>query len=443
MNINNTKTDKMERTKGSKEFEAVKRSYATLYSICQYIPNCKSILQNYLDENEYDNPLIPGYYEQWPELTEEMDLLSKQAFNKWLSVESPEIIVQTLLPIRLTEKHRPFLMALKALADSEYKFYLESDNCNISRNFAAPSPFFVLPNTIEFVYLSKTIVIPYGEGTMEIDGMVMKAEDCQLLYSLMEVAHSRLKRSDEYGIHFSINIVDLAKARQKSNPWALSTQQAIRNGLKRLRGCVLTYDNGKGQWMIGGILNKATKIDDNEIKIILDRDYIDLLEMGYVDLNPDVYLKLPPLEANLYKYLRLQATFRNDKTLSKRINRKLYEVAGLGGIDSKSRTDSYIKRKLTTALRNLQRKGEVDQFSVDLKYTTLWKSDSRTEKKSIKSKELTRTKSSTIQTDTKKINIVKGTCPGGYRFGIDTEKFEPCDTCDVWGECVKAHDKSK
>lgn len=27
-------------------------------------------------------------------------------------------------------------------------------------------------------------------------------------------------------------------------------------------------------------------------------------------------------------------------------------------------------------------------------------------------------------------------CPHGHRFGIDTEEFKECDTCDIWGKCL-------
>jgi hypothetical protein len=438
------------RTSYGKDHLLIKKSYATLYSICQYIPGCKTILDDYQEENEYDNPLIPGYLEQWPEMVAEMDSLSKEAINNWFSIESPEVISQTLLPLRLNEKHKPFLIALKALAEPEYKFYLESDNCAISRNFAAPSPFFVLPNNIEFLTLTKTKVIKYGVGTMEIDGMVLKAEDCQLLYALMRSMRSRLKRSDESGIHFTISIMDIAKARHKSNPSKLSTQQSIKNGLKRLRGCVLTYNNGKGQWMIGGILNEATKINDKVINIVLSRNYINLLGLGYVDLEPDIYLALSPLEANLYKFLRLQTTFEHSKTLPNRTNRKIYEQAGLGGIDSKNKDDSYIKRKLIDTLTKLQKKGIVDQFSVDLKNTSLWRLDSHTvgNKAITEHKTSTRTKNATKLTypmdddNEEEIPITpheKNTCYNGLKFGVDTEQFDICDTCEVWEDCKKAN----
>jgi len=27
-------------------------------------------------------------------------------------------------------------------------------------------------------------------------------------------------------------------------------------------------------------------------------------------------------------------------------------------------------------------------------------------------------------------------CPFGHKFGVDSEKFNDCDTCDIWGECL-------
>jgi hypothetical protein len=30
----------------------------------------------------------------------------------------------------------------------------------------------------------------------------------------------------------------------------------------------------------------------------------------------------------------------------------------------------------------------------------------------------------------------RGECPHGHRFGIDTEDYKECDTCEVWGKCL-------
>lgn len=33
-------------------------------------------------------------------------------------------------------------------------------------------------------------------------------------------------------------------------------------------------------------------------------------------------------------------------------------------------------------------------------------------------------------------------CPHGLKFGIDTEQYDVCDTCDIWSECVAEHEKN-
>jgi len=37
----------------------------------------------------------------------------------------------------------------------------------------------------------------------------------------------------------------------------------------------------------------------------------------------------------------------------------------------------------------------------------------------------------------------KDKCPYGHKFGIDTDKFKDCDTCEIWDDCSEEHDKKK
>lgn len=30
----------------------------------------------------------------------------------------------------------------------------------------------------------------------------------------------------------------------------------------------------------------------------------------------------------------------------------------------------------------------------------------------------------------------KNKCPQGYKFGVDTDKYKQCDTCDIWSDCI-------
>jgi len=417
----------MERTKFKidnyqKEYDAVRKSYATLYNLSQHIPRCKQILESYSADI-----LSPSFKEDWPELTQEMDSLFKETFNNWLAIEKQEIITKTLLPIRRTAKLKSFLLALQAITEPKYKFYLDSDYKAIPRDFAAPSPFLVLANNEDFPTYRKSIYLHYGEITLQINGLLLKAEDGQLLYALMTLMRDRIKQVNDDGIHFTTNVVEVAKAMQKSNPWSPGTQQAIKNGLIRLRGCVIILTNMKGNWSIGGILTKATKLDDDELRIVLDKDYIDMLNLGYVKLDPDVYLKLSPVEANLYKYLMRQQSFNTGRSLSKRKTRTIYEQAGLGGTHPADRSDYYIIKTLNKALEKLQARGELDQFSVDKKYITIWNDKGIVEKQKALPATVKRTKSAKTVKD-------EQVCLMGYTFFPDDEG-DRCFQCDKNAEC--------
>ena len=35
----------------------------------------------------------------------------------------------------------------------------------------------------------------------------------------------------------------------------------------------------------------------------------------------------------------------------------------------------------------------------------------------------------------------KNKCPFGHVFGKDCEKFDDCDSCDLWDDCIEASGK--
>jgi hypothetical protein len=40
-------------------------------------------------------------------------------------------------------------------------------------------------------------------------------------------------------------------------------------------------------------------------------------------------------------------------------------------------------------------------------------------------------------------DVVKERCPSGYRFGVDTSKYDECDTCEIWDACSDEKRKNK
>ena len=415
----------MERTKFNDS--NIKASYATLYNVSQHIPGSKNIADSYCDV------LSPSYEDDWPELIQEMDTKSKTVINTWLIKEDPKIIIEVLRPLQLTKKSRSKLAILKALAIPRFKFYFDSDFKAIPNSFAMPSPFFVVDNKDKNTTTSKTIIRKCGNTTLEIDGPILHAKDAQLTHALIFLMRRNLVKVTEDGVHFTTNEVEIAKVLLKRNPYDPIIKQNIKEGLKRLRGCVLTLVNDKGQWMIGGILNKATKIDEHEVKIILDIDFINLLELGYIELDPKIHFKLSPATANVYRYLMRQKSFNTFGTLSKRHNRKLYETAGMGGIDPDRHTDAYIRFVLKAKLQDLKNKGLLHDFTVNKNYTWVWNdTDKAGEVKPVEELKTLKTKPLEIKSKQTKPTI----CPHGHTFGVDCNEFkEDCTKCEVWDEC--------
>jgi hypothetical protein len=348
----------MERTKPqNNDFNEVKKSFATLYNICKYIPGCEFVLDNYLDDNGYDNPLIPGYEEEWPKLTAEMDLLAKEAFNNWLINASPKAITATLLPIRLTEKNRPFLVALKKIINPKYQYFLESDFKGLPKDFTAPTPFLVMEDTKDKHLLMRPLVREYGgKIRMEIRGTVLRAEDGQLTMALMILLGRKIPAISEKVISFTTTLEEIANVLGKKYPKKESTRNAIWNGLTRLNDCRITLTNAKGLRTLGGILNGARELEEDsnlEVRIHLDADFIRLYAEGYTNLDPNIYFPLKPTLANLYAFLQHQMSFNTTGTLAPISIFKIFDYAGLGGKKPKRKPVWYQRRVIRQALGTL------------------------------------------------------------------------------------------
>lgn len=410
---------KLKRTRFGGEYGKMEKSYATLYNVSKYIPGCGHLIDRYQDV------LTPTYKDDWPELSKEMDQLTAGSMNNWLITESPEVIVKTLLPIRLTMKLRSFLIRLRQLVNPEYRFYFDSDFKAIPRSFAIVNPFLIMSTKDKYSVLRKPIKIERGNTTLEIIGILMRAEDAQLIQALIILMRKNLEDITKDGIHFTTNAVEIAKILEKSNPYNKTTHQSIKEGLIRLRGCVLTLTNTKGQWIIGGILNKASKLDEDEIKIILDKDFIYVLDLGYLNLDPNIHLHSAPAAACVYRYLMNDQRFKQTKTLSKRSNRTIFEQSGLGGIDPERYSDSYVRDRLKTNFIRLQKFQVFDQLPVVGKeYTWIGKGE----------KELPEQTISPIMRRTKhKEKEMK--CPHGYKFGEFGQHDDECGECRLDTEC--------
>lgn len=400
--------------------EQLEQLLATMDQVSRRVPGCERLRTEYVDL------WVPGFAE---DLTEEdlkdMRKALKRPVNRWIkNTNEREVneVVKTLHPAA-----RKFL---RRIVWKNYRGFLAHDFEGMPHDFAAPTPFLVVNrNEGSQLALRKPIVRKYGQTTIKIQGTALKAEDGQTTFALLLLKNRKKVRVTDKNICFRTSLTEIAKTMLKGNPWHKDTRDAIWVSLERLRGCVITLTNAKGLRNLGGILDGAQELGEDsnlEIDIYLDCHFVELIEEGYVSLDPAVYFKLPPREANLYMYLMRQQTFNTKGYLKPVGIDKVHNAAGLGGLHPERKTKRDVRAALKMTLQGLKKKDIVRAFSIkDDKLKIHSESDEKNGGAEVgDGKQKTKPKTE----DDKR-------CPHGYRFGKDFDQFEECQKCDLWFDC--------
>jgi len=317
----------------------MQKCLATLYTLSRYIPAFAELQEEYGPE-EWN---LDDDAEDFPVLRKAL----RRTLDEWYANTSPAEIVKTLTPFKYNPKLRPVLIHLRNWSRPKYKHYLESDHKGLPNDFAAPCPFLVMSDRRSNTSITKPVELTYGRTKIEVRNSLLRAEDGQLTVALLLL----MRRSDcvvtEKTISFTTTREEIARTLDISNPWCETTRNRIWGGLTRLNDCRMTLTNAKGLRTLGGILSGARELEEDsdfQLRIHLDRDFITLFDEGYVALEPEIYFRLRPTLANLYLFLQRQRSFSEYGTLNPISIFKIYEYAGLGGIDPASKEDWYKRR---------------------------------------------------------------------------------------------------
>lgn len=343
-----------------KYFKKVKKYLATIDAVGRKIPDCGQLVYEYTDF------WIPDQFNSYDDANECISNIKKDIrinVGNWLKNTNDKdiiIVVKTLRPV--TRK------ALLDILPSKYHNFFRFDYGEMPNDLAAPTPFLCINrNQGNWIPIKKPIIRRYGSTTIEIKGVVLTAYDGQVTIALLQLRKQKKCKYTKKNISYVTRLVEIAKTLQASNPWSHSVLDAIWSSLQRLRKAVITITNKKGKRRLGGIIDRACKIeeDDNlDLEIVLDRTLIDLIDVGCATVDPDIYFNLPPKASNLYVYLRRQLTFNRGGYLKPIGIDKIYYYAGLGGIDSNKKSLSLIKSDLKKTLDQLVRAGVVYKYGI-------------------------------------------------------------------------------
>lgn len=355
----------MKRTKGMKnthlDLDTEKLIY-TCYNVSQYIPGCTELIEYHdnLFTHKFDLESLDTTYQ---EILAEM----RKGIKNWLEQADDLEIYKTLRPIRLNPELRKFLIALKILKlfPTKYRSFLESDNRGIPNDFVAPTPFLVMPKQAKDIALTKPLVRICGQTKIEIRGSVMRAEDQNLVSVLLMLCNKQAVKITEQTIGFRTSYKQIAEELRKKQPQSTSTKNGIFAGLTRIDTCRLTLTNIKGLRTLGGIITKVKELETKnglELLIYLDRDFIKLVDEGFVKTDPETDFSLSPTQLNLFKYFQRQKLFKLKGVLMPVSIYKVFDYAGLGGIEEKEK--AYQRRILRKTLQELQDRRLIGRYKI-------------------------------------------------------------------------------
>ena len=295
----------------------------------------------------------------------EMEVDVTKFIRAWCKVTEEKEIVRILATI--SEKA---MYTLHELSPVQFKGFFKPEYEGLPNEFACPTPFLVINrNEGAWSPLKKPLILRYGKTKIKIMGTALHSEDGQLCYALLCLSKSKIrKRPDNNTVAYRTTLTEIGIEMMKGNPYAFDTQNAIWHGLERLRACSITITGPDGLRSLGGILNSAKELKTDEsgekIDIFLDRDFVELVEMGYTKIDPKLYFKMSPRQANLYLYLQRQKSFNTAGRLRAINIEKVYTAAGMGGLSPELKTPREMEKELRQTLERLVAKKVVKSFKI-------------------------------------------------------------------------------
>ncbi|MCF8307429.1 MAG: hypothetical protein K9I68_00315 [Bacteroidales bacterium] len=347
----------MKRTKQpTKKKTELQKYLSTLYQVSKYFENCNELYSKYEDlwqTTDNDTQSI-----------EAIKTDMKKGINRFIRAHHEKDVVD------IAKKFNPQARRLiKPLIKPQYKGFFETDYKGLPNDFVAPTPFLCLNKREgKFIELSQPLERKYGLTTMEIKGTALTAEDAKTTLALLLIKRMKKTEINRKNIYFTTTMTEIGQMLQKANPYDKKTKEAIWNSLERLRGCVITLKNKNGKRMIGGILDGAVELEEDssfEIEIFMDKNFVDLIDEGYPFMKPEIYFKLPSREANIYYFLMRQKSFNQYGRLSNIGIRKMYELTGLGGLQSEQKSMANIRFEIKTTLNKLMKRGLIGRFEIE------------------------------------------------------------------------------
>ncbi len=403
---------------------------ATAEAVGRKIPGCKHLIYRY---KEYWNPMWDYLDEnEENECIEEVKNDIKRSVAIWIKKTSENEII----PI-IDKLHPVTRKALSNIMTLRYQNFFRFEFIEIPNELAAPTPFLCINRNLgNWITLTSPLILNYGSTEIVIKGVGLCSYDGKVTMASLQLRKKKKCNITKKNISYITSLVEIAKTLQKSNPWSETVLDAIWNSLERLRGVVITITNSNGNRQLGGIIDGATELEEDNyrhLEIFLDRTLITMLEEGCASLDPDIYFNLSPKATNLYQFLQRQKSFNRKGTLSNISIEKIYKYSGLGGFNRVHVPLSVIRYELRQTLDKLIEVGVVKKYEIKNNLVIIVANSIKKNQPGSNVNE-----ENTIYSKGRKDKTIHS-CPYGHSFGIDYRKFEECGGCVKEDDCY--HEK--
>jgi len=353
----------------TKKNENLKTTLSRLYIISQAIPALGSLYKGWSEEwhgmQDDDN-------KQEAETAKEVREEIKSELNKWLDTAEIEEIIHCLTKLKTVVKQRGSLKMIKEMAGHQYKWMFDSDSKLIPADTFRPVIFFPVrrktdPETGRTLvhHLKKPIVKYFRGGKLTIKSILPTTRALKTLTALVYIMKNTVPEVTRKYYSFVTSKEEILKIKGIKHP-SQTSREAIWNDFEELCSVVLEIE-WKGKRFLGSILDGSrTELEENsagELEIFINRDFMQLYESGYLELDIKTIHALSDKELNLIGWLKAKKPFNSGQTIRVGI-RNLYDWANLNGNESEPPPKRRMKADINMLLKKLSDRSLISSFYI-------------------------------------------------------------------------------
>jgi len=364
----------MKRTKFNKKGE-IKRHLSVLYNVVKVLYNMNA--EYYMDVKDVWHKEIMMSDE---ENQENLNLIKQQIRKAVMQFIRNNYNDHEKINTHIKKLHPSTVSVIKnCLTRERYKHFFRGDHEALPTQLAMPNIFAPIAKRMYSKIENQTTVLEYGKTKIEINGKALTTEDSKTIAALVQILRKKRIKETRTTISFHTSKREILKEKGIKNIRDLTSQEVVWQSLKRIHQCAIEI-NSPERDVLFHILDRAERLKEDknqQIKINLSKDFLQLYGAGFASISPKEYYKLPDKQANLLFFLRSQVCFSkygyyggwHGVSIF-----KLYEWLGFHCFTPIEKIPAYkLRGDLKKQLNSLIKLGHIGRYEIKKDRIKIWK----------------------------------------------------------------------